>query len=603
MIGSLIAGRYRLDSVIGEGGVAVVYKARDTVLDRDVAVKVLRPEMAENPEVVGRFRREAHAAAKLNHPNIVQIYDTGVDGDKYFIVMEYLPEPDLKRIIKEYAPLPLKKVLEVSIQCARALAYAHKQGLVHRDVKPHNILFTDEGRPKLSDFGIAAAIGEGGLTEAGLVLGSAYYISPEQAQGAPATAQSDIYSLGVVMYECLTGRPPFTGATAAEIAAKHVRERPPALRTLNPNVTPSFEYVVNKAMARELTRRYRTADELLIDLEKLADGVELDRTGVLSPGSEEATLRLSPAQAPTAPSYVPPPAGGEPARPQPPQPGNVAFAAALAVIIALLGLVGVFFLIKMAFYPGESAKKVQVRSVKGLTLAEATTLLSADGLKVGKVTYQESDTDKEGTIIRQIPEAGETVAPGASVDLWIAQGKKLATVPDVRRRTIAEATDRLRAANLQLGEIEEVYNSEIPAGQIIKQAISAGTKVEAGTAVDVTVSRGPEPQPQVVSPPEETTPLAEDPVVEVVRDTSFKGKNERERKFVVTVTATGKQRGQKIQILKTDDEGRAVEVGSDTLDPGASRKWEVVVTGNATIEVYQNGRVVFSDQYLLEAAP
>ena len=266
MTGSLVAGRYRLDSLIGEGGVAFVYKGLDTVLEREVAIKVLRPEMAEHADAVARFRREAHSAAKLNHPNIVQIYDTGVEGDTHYIVMEYLPEPDLKRIIKEYAPLPLRKVLEVSIQCARALAYAHKQGLVHRDVKPHNILFTDDGRVKLSDFGIAAAIGDAGLTDAGLVLGTSYYISPEQAQGAPATAQSDIYSLGVVMFECVTGRPPFTGATPAEIAAKHVRERPPALRSLNPNITPSAEFVINKAMARELPRRYRGAEELLVDL-------------------------------------------------------------------------------------------------------------------------------------------------------------------------------------------------------------------------------------------------------------------------------------------------------------------------------------------------
>ena len=228
MVGSLVAGRYRLDGVIGEGGVAVVYKAFDITLERDVAVKVLREELVANPESVARFRREAHAAAKLNHPNIVQIYDTGVDDDIYFIVMEYLPEPDLKKIIQEYSPLPLRKVLEVCIQCARALAYAHKQGLVHRDIKPHNILFTNDGRVKLSDFGIAAVIGEHGVTEGGLVLGSAYYISPEQAQGGPATIQSDLYSLGVVMFECLTGRTPFTGASGAEVAAKHVRERPPS---------------------------------------------------------------------------------------------------------------------------------------------------------------------------------------------------------------------------------------------------------------------------------------------------------------------------------------------------------------------------------------
>ncbi|MBD3291364.1 MAG: protein kinase, partial [Armatimonadia bacterium] len=186
MEGSLIADRYRVDHLIGEGGVALVYRGTDETLDRRVAIKVLREELSDQQDVVARFRREAHAAAKLNHPNIVQIYDTGVEEGRYYIVMEYLPELNLKEIIKRYAPLPVDKAVEVGTACCEALSYAHRQGLVHRDVKPANVLFTDDGMAKLSDFGIAAAAGEAGLTEDGKVLGSAHYISPEQAQGAPA---------------------------------------------------------------------------------------------------------------------------------------------------------------------------------------------------------------------------------------------------------------------------------------------------------------------------------------------------------------------------------------------------------------------------------
>lgn len=615
MVGSLIAGRYRLDELIGEGGVATVYKALDTVLERPVAVKVLRPEMAEHPEVLARFRREAHAAAKLNHPNIVSIYDTGVDGQTYYIVMEYLPEPDLKRIIKEYAPLPQRKVLEVSIQCARALAYAHKQGLVHRDVKPHNILFTDDGRVKLSDFGIAAAVGDGGLTDSGLVLGTAYYISPEQAQGAPATAQSDIYSLGVVMFECITGRPPFGGATPAEIAARHVRERPPALRALNPNVTPSAEYVINKAMARELTRRYRGADEMLVDLEKIADGVELDRTGVLTPGGDEATMRLSPTQMPVGP---PVPTESVAAAPTPVRsatrmngrsrapersPGSVAAATALAVVLGVIVLIGVILLVKAAFYPGQTPRKVQVPSVKGMTLADATTVIQGSGLKVGKVTYEEDDASLEGTVIRQVPDIGESVEAETEVNLVIRRGKRTVTVPDVRRRTVAEATERLQEGGLQVGDITEVYHDEIPQGQITSQAIPAGTKVESGTAVEISVSRGPEKPPETTTEPENGGELAEDPVVEIRQDDSYHATSDKERRFTVKVSATGKQRGQKIQIVKSDDTGRGVEVGGGSLDPGASREWSVILTGNATIEVYHNDKVVFAEQYPLAAQP
>ena len=614
LVGSLLAGRYRLDGRIGEGGVATVYKALDITLEREVAVKVLRPELTENEEIVGRFRREAHAAAKLNHPNVVQIYDTGVEGNTYYIVMEYLPEPDLKRIIKEYSPLPLRKVLEVSIQCARALAYAHKQGLVHRDVKPHNILFTDDGRVKLSDFGIAAAAGEGGLTDSGLVLGTAYYISPEQAQGAPATVQSDIYSLGVVMFECITGRPPFTGASPAEIAAKHVRERPPSLRSLNPNITPSAEFVINKAMARETSRRYRGADELLVDLEKLADGIELDRTGVLGPSSEEATMRLAPTQLPLAVGAPPPPMPTVPAPQRPPaptptvappriperNPGSVAAATALAVIIAIIALLGVGYLVKQAFYPGQTPRQLQVPSVKGLTLADARAKIEAAGLQVGKITYQEVDGSPDGTVIEQTPDVDKPVEANTPVALVVSRGSQTVTVPNVAGRTVAEATERLQQAGLQVGDVEQIFHHSIPSGQVIKQAIGAGTKVEAGTAIDLTVSKGPETKTQAAPSASASDQVAEDPQVEIRQDDSYTGQNANERRFIVKISALGTQRGQKIQVVKSDDTGRGVVVESAVLDPGASREVTVKVQGNAMIEVFHNDKSVFSEPYPLE---
>lgn len=602
MEGSLIAGRYRLDSRIGEGGLATVYKGLDITLERAVAVKILRPDMADNADALMRFRREAHAAAKLNHPNIVQLFDTGVDGDVYYIVMEYLPEPDLKRIIREYAPLPLRKVLEVSIQAARALAYAHKQGLVHRDVKPHNILFTDDGRVKLSDFGIAAAAGEHGLTEDGQVLGSAYYISPEQAQGGPATAQSDIYSLGVVMFECVTGRVPFTGSTAAEIAAKHVRERPPALRGLNPAITPSAEFVINKAMARETTRRYRSADEMLTDLEKLADGVELDRTGVLGVPSEDATLQLSPTRLPAAepqpalrPAQVAPgPVLGPQPRAPERAPGSAAAMTVLAVVVAIAALVGVGFLVKVAFYPGQAPRQVAVPPVKGLTLVRAEEELARAGLKRGKVSYVDADTTPEGTVVDQVPGTGEMVEPGAAVDLTVSRGKQTATVPSVTQRTVAEATERLEREGLHVGEIEQIFHESVPAGLVVKQVPAPGLKAEAGTAVDLTVSKGPEETKTEPAPPEkgEEEPVADDPVVDIVPDEAFRSDKPGERRLIVKVSAMGTDMGQRIQIVKSDDAGR--EVVAATMDAGASREFPLKVVGNATIEVLHNDRSVFS---------
>jgi serine/threonine-protein kinase len=616
MEGSLIAGRYRLDSRIGEGGVAIVYKGLDITLEREVAIKVLRAEMAQSPEALMRFRREAHSAAKLNHPNIIQIYDTGTEGDTHYIVMEYLPEPDLKRIIREYAPLPLRKVLEVSIQCARALAYAHRQGIIHRDVKPHNILFTDDGRVKLSDFGIAAAAGEAGLTEQGQVLGTAYYISPEQAQGGPATAQSDVYSLGVAMFECITGQPPFSGGSPAEIAAKHVRERPPSVRSLNPAITPSAEFVVSKAMAREASRRYRSAEELLVDLEKLADGVELDRTGVLGPPSEEATMRLTPSQAPlTAPPLQSPPA--PPATPlsspmpppavnRPPEraPGNVAATTAVAVLIAVVALLGVGWLVKQAFYPGQTPRKVSVPSVKGLSLAEARREIIAAGLQVGEVSYQEDDSAPNGTVIEQVPGIDQPVEDNTPVALVLSRGKQTVTVPQVTGRTVAEARERLEKANLHVGEVQDIFHESVPKGLIVKQGIAPGTKVEAGAGVDLTVSKGVEEKiTQPVETPDKPETVADDPVVEIRQDESYRSENAAERRFIVKISAMGRKRGQLIQIVKSDDSGRGIVVMSTTLDPGATTEKTIKVLGNATLEVYHNDKSVFAEDYSLNTGP
>jgi serine/threonine protein kinase len=435
MEGSLIDGRYRVDERVGEGGVAVVYRGLDLTLERQVAIKILRSELAHDAEVVERFRREAYAAAKLNHPNIVQIYDTGSDNGIYYIVMEYLPEPNFKRIIQEYAPLPVRKVLQVSIECCRALAYAHRLGIVHRDIKPHNVLFTNDGHAKLSDFGIAAAIGDRGLTDEGMVLGSAHYMSPEQAQGRATGPASDLYSLGIVMYEALTGAPPFTGKTAAGVAAKHVQERVPPLRLRNVNIGPSVEFVVNKALMRDVARRYRNANEMLMDLEKLGDGLELDQTGVLTPGGEDATVRLE-AAIPEEPPVdhiptMPTPEERPPARPRPqPETNQAAMWTMMvaAIVVGIMALGGVVWLAKMAFYSGQEETNVQVPMLKGLTEAEAVADLTGAGLLLGQVNSVYDSNQPPGIVTSQSPEAGATVKAKTTINITVNRGKKEARV-------------------------------------------------------------------------------------------------------------------------------------------------------------------------------
>lgn len=618
--GSVIAGRYRLDALIGEGGMASVWRGTDLSLSREVAIKVLREEVAAQPDAVARFRREAHAAAKLNHPNIVQIYDTGVDGAIHYIVMEYLPEPDLKKSIADWAPLPEQKVIDVAAQCCRALSYAHRNGIVHRDVKPHNILFTADGRAKLSDFGIAAAVGTGGTAPGGVVLGSAHYISPEQVQGSPAGQHSDLYSLGCAMYEALTGRTPYEGETEAEIAAKHLRERPPPPRSANPALSPSIEFVVNKAMAREVSQRYRTADEMLTALAKLSAGEELDRTGVL-PAPEGATAILQPAAPPSEPAPPPvrsardemevePPTGARttkapaesaPVLRPPPEPKPSAWGIAATVVIGLAALLVVAWLVKIAFYPGEAGKKVQVPMVRGEPLSRAREALERNELKVGDISFDEDPMAPEGTVIEQTPREGETVEANTAVHLVVNRGTELVIAVSVEGMTQQEANETLEKAGLSIGDVDPVYHATIPAGRVIKQAIKPGMKVEKGTPVDLTVSKGAEPATAVTPPPDDRSALdTVDPEVSVVEDETHSPSTPGERKFLVTVTVQGQELGQLIQVMRHDDHGGRTAVLTAKLNPNESKQVPVITEGPAIIEVVHNGRVVFKEEY---AAP
>jgi serine/threonine-protein kinase len=589
-----------LEQQIGEGGVATVWRAWDTVLERPVAVKVLRPELARDAGVVARFRREAHAAAKLNHPHIVQIYDTGQDEAQglYFLVMEFLPEPDLKRIINEYAPLPSRKVIEVAIQCCRALAYAHRQGIVHRDVKPHNILFTDEGIAKLSDFGIAAAVGETGTIAPGLIVGSAAYLSPEQAQGKPVGPQSDLYSLGCVMFEALAARPPFVGDSAAAVAAMHVHERVPSPRTFNPAVTAAEEFVLMKALAREPGRRYQSAEQMLADLTKLAAGEELDRTGVIA-RADERTIPLRVTAAPVAPVPVAPvpvatrpSQAGRPAagRPLPEgRDGSLVGWTVVFILLTVVALVGAAFLVKYAFYPN-SPKSVQVPALKGHAEADARAELMdpAVGLKVGTVTYQEDRNAPRGTVLSQSPTEGSSVPSGTAVDLVVNKGVETAPVPDLVGMTKAEAAAALTAAGLVMGKETQVASDTIPAGQVVDQKVDKGVVVAKGTSVGVTVSSGPA-VPAVEAPVTGETPAGSPPVINAKPDESFHGAK-REQRYTLTITATGDEKKQKIRVVKQDESGNKTVIYDGEMDPGMTEHRTFTTVGSADLQVYQDGQ-------------
>ena len=280
----VFSGRYELTHLIARGGMAQVYRARDRLLDRPVALKVLFPELSVDRAFVERFRREAQAAANLSHPNIVPVFDWGEDGGTYYIVMEYIDGQPLSQALRSGGPMPAQRVAMIGARVADALAYAHRHGVVHRDVKPGNVLITNDEQVKVTDFGIARAVNtEESLTQTGAVMGTATYFSPEQAEGGGVDPRSDIYSLGVVMYEMVAGRPPFLGESPVAVASKHVRERPPLLRDLNPTVPPALEAVIAKAMAKSADLRYQTATELRADLQRFVAGRPVDISNSTTP--------------------------------------------------------------------------------------------------------------------------------------------------------------------------------------------------------------------------------------------------------------------------------------------------------------------------------
>ncbi|MFO8081448.1 MAG: Stk1 family PASTA domain-containing Ser/Thr kinase [Armatimonadota bacterium] len=633
MEGSLIADRYRVDHLIGEGGVALVYRGTDETLDRRVAIKILRPELSDQQDVVARFRREAHAAAKLNHPNIVQIYDTGVDDGRYYIVMEYLPELNLKEIIKRYAPLPLDKVVEVGTACCEALSHAHRQGFVHRDVKPANVLFTDDGRAKLSDFGIAAAAGEAGLTEDGKVLGSAHYISPEQAQGAPAGPLSDIYSLGVTLYEAMTGKLPFGGETAADIAAQHLRETPPSPRSINEDIPPAAEFVITKAMSRDPQRRYRSADEMRSDIEKLERGMDLDQTGVMQP-TPDATMQLPRSAQPAAPrerqrpaTSAPPPDYDEP--PQAPSrpvqqreesEDSTARAALMGVgigLLALLVIIAVVMLMRAAFYPNTEPAVLEVPNLLGLTQREARDQIENRGLVVGEIEQEQNPNQPAGRVLSQSPEAGARVQEGAAIDIVVNIGRRQVSVPNVTGTRIDRAQSLLEADDLTLGQVEEFFHASEPAGIAYDQEPSPGTIVEEGTAITLIVSKGPEEdepedepeqdETEVAEPDDDETvededgeeepPPASDPYVSVSEDAGYRPEEPSVRRFEVTVVAEGQRPDQDIEVRWRDESGNTLtqQLGGGAMQPGQTETVPIRAQGTVTIEVHHDDQVVFTE--------
>ncbi|MGH2657282.1 MAG: Stk1 family PASTA domain-containing Ser/Thr kinase [Actinomycetota bacterium] len=548
----VLAGRYEIASLLGQGGMARVFRGTDRVLDRTVAVKVLSPQFADDDQFVARFRREAQAAAGLNHPNIVGVYDTGDQGDVHFIVMEYVEGRTLRDVIRGDGPLLPERAAEIGEAVARALSSAHQAGLVHRDIKPGNIMLTREGEVKVMDFGIARTSTGDTLTQTAAILGTASYLSPEQAQGLSVDTRSDIYSLGCVLYEMLTGRAPFIGDSPVAIAYMHVKEDPVPPSRLNQDVPPTLDSVVLKCMAKNPANRYETAEELRADLERARRGLPTLATPLMADATEVVTGPVGAGE--TAVMTGVPPDEQEGRR--------RGWLIALGVILALAALgLAAFFLVRSLLPPptelvgvpnvvGETeedavdtlegagfgvevdtefdpevrrglvisqdppaGERVEegtevtlvvsrglppeaVPSVVGETEEDAGEILVEAGFVVGTVTPRESDED-EGIVLEQDPPGGEEARPGIAVNLVVSSGPATVAVPDVICQDLGSAQEEIEGADLDFVLTGSRFSDECEPGTVAEQNPAADTQVQPGSNVRIKESSGPSPEPTI----------------------------------------------------------------------------------------------------------
>ncbi len=489
--------RYELEARLARGGMANVFLARDLQLDRPVALKVLFPEFATDPTFVQRFRREAQAAANLNHPNIVSIYDWGEERGTYFIVMEYIEGQSLAQLIHNQYEFSFQQSVHIIREVASALQFAHENDVIHRDVKPGNILISKSGQVKVTDFGIAQAISaKENLTQTGTVMGTATYFSPEQARGLPIDPRSDVYSLGVVLYEMLTGTPPFSGDNPVSVAYKHVQETPEAPTQRNPEISPELEAVVLMAMAKEADARYESAEAFGNDLENIKRGLPVaasafGATSAMSSISDTTMVASTSDHTRATQAYegtmaMPRTPSPTPARPAPPRRSGTFIGVMVAMILLLIG--GVFLFAKnLGVLDGE--EKVTLTDMVNLTQAEASQKLEDLGLRVN-INPVVNDSVEEGRVFDQRPRAGTKVAKGSLVELRVSSGKTPVNIPLVEGLTEEDARDALERANL-VADIQPEPSDDVPEGEVISQEPKAGESLAPGSSVTLKVSSGP----------------------------------------------------------------------------------------------------------------
>lgn len=502
MIGHELGGRYQIIERVGGGGMALVYKAQDILLNRNVAIKVLRQQFVNDEEFIRRFRREAQSAASLSHPNIVSVYDVGQEEDVHYIVMEYIEGQNLNEIIKERAPLQVDEAVRVASQIADALDHAHQNQIIHRDIKPHNILIGRNGRVKVTDFGIARAVTSTTITQTGSVVGSVHYFSPEHAKGVVTGEKSDLYSLGIVLYQMLTGRLPFLGESPISVALKHLQEHFDEPRTVNPMIPQSVENIILKSMRKNPAERYQSAKEMLHDLETclLPERKSESKLAFIDDEDEDST-RIIPA---IRPSHSSSPASGsskltrdaggssdpqwkEPKKKGGGKPAALWITLTLIVLIAMAGV---------AWYVNSlvTVAEVKVPNVLNLEEQKALDMLSEAGIEVGTIAREYKEGVNEGIVYEQSKPEGTMVKEGSVLDLKISTAKPLSRMPDLSNLTYDEALKALEDLGVDDSRVTktEENNDDIETGKVFEQMPAVDTEFDAASInVVLKVSKGP----------------------------------------------------------------------------------------------------------------
>ncbi|KXA14639.1 Stk1 family PASTA domain-containing Ser/Thr kinase [Clostridium perfringens] len=510
MIGKILGNRYELLQCVGEGGMSFVYKAKCRKLNRFVAVKILKDEFKNNEEIVRRFKKEATAIANLSNPNVVNVLDVGTQDDINYIVMEYVEGKTLKDIIKEKGALPYEVAISIGIKVAKALECAHKSGIIHRDVKPQNILVTEEGVVKVTDFGIAKSMDSSTIAHTNSVMGSAHYFSPEQAKGTYTDYRTDLYSLGIVLYEMVTGVVPFNGDSPVTVAVKHIQEKAIPPKNINQNIPNSLNDLIMKAMEKDPVNRYQTAKEIIGDLEKIKKDPNVTISSKSAEDEEQFTRVMSPVVVPKTETNNSEPDEDDEEddeyyeddedeeeennvqnKPQKTINKNKKKSPIVMILVTILvvalgitlGFVGMKKFV-------EGGKDVKIPNVVGEKAEDAKSKLEALGLKVLEVT-EESDQEK-GIVLKVNPNVDSTVKSGSEVKLTVSGGEGQIKVPNFAEMNLDSVKRTLKSLGLEIGTVNEEYSDSVPRGEVISQSPNANESVDKGSKVNVTISKGKE---------------------------------------------------------------------------------------------------------------